>query len=74
MDYECWNFHLSLSFSIAHAVIEFCYFLLMNISAFLGGNPEASRPYHKKALTIPWCSFSAVTDYLARSYGGQTQT
>ena len=47
-----------------YTVIEFCYVLLMNISVFLGGSPEASRPYRKKALIIPWCSFGAVTDYL----------
>ena len=36
-----------------YTVIEFCYFLLMNISIFLGGNPEAFRSYRKKALIIP---------------------
>lgn len=36
-----------------YTVIEFCYFLLMNISIFLGGNPEAFRSYRKKALVIP---------------------
>ena len=57
-----------------YTVIEFCYVLLMNISVFLGGSSEASRPYRKKALIIPWCSFGAVTDYLTKFYGGQTQT